>query len=258
MIQSKITLSDNQIWNVANANTNGNPFAGNGVNAGLSEDLMLWAQAASTAFNFGGKALTMQGAGSIGVGSGYTLSNGTLNVNNTGGTWIQSGSGGRATTLLNTLAVNVGTGATLRLRANSGGVSSASAIGVSGTGAKLQLEINNSSVTMAQSGALTFGTGTVFENILTLNGAMTVGAISATGSVAWNVNGTATAMTNGVAVSGALTGNGTITYANTSTNNQVRLSGDNSAFAGTLDINGGSGNRSLRLTTATAGSSSAT
>ncbi len=253
-IQSKILLGGNQTWAVANANTNGNPFTT--INAGVSEDLLFAAQTASTAMNLGGFTLGTSGAGTIVITNGYTLSNGTINFGNTN-TWIQSGSS-RATTLLNTLAVNVGTNSNLRLRANSGGLSSASAIGVSGTGAKLQLEINNSGVTMAQSGALTFGTGTTFENILSSNGAMTIGAISATGNVAWNVNGGAAAMTNGVAVSGALTGSGTITYANTSTNNQVRLSGDNSGFTGTMNINGGSGNRSLRLTSAAAGSSSAT
>jgi autotransporter-associated beta strand protein len=259
-IQSKILLGGNQTWAVANANTNGNPFGGT-INAGVSEDLLFNSQATNTAMNLGGFTLGTSGAGTIVITNGYTLSNGTLNFGNTN-TWIQSGSS-RATTLLNTLAVNVGTNANLRLRANSGGVSSASAIGVSGAGAKLQLEINNNGVTMAQSGALTFGTGTTFENMLSSSGAMTIGAIATSGSVAWNVNGggsSGVGHANGIAVSGNLTGNGTITYANTATasNGQVRLSGDNSGFAGTMNINGGSGNRSLRLTSASAGSSSAT
>jgi autotransporter-associated beta strand protein len=256
LIQSKIALSGNQTWNIANANTQNAPFAVSGINATLGEDLMFNAQVASTAMNLGGFTLGTSGAGSIGVTNGYAISNGVINLGNTN-TWFQSG-GGRATTLAGNVTVNVAANSNFRLRANSGGVASAAAIGVSGTGSKLQLEINNSGVTMAQSGALTLENGSTFENILTANGGMTVGAISATGNVAWNVNGSAVAMTNGVAVSGALTGNGTITYANTSTNDQVRLSGDNSGFTGTMSVNGGSGNRSLRLNTATAGSSAAT
>jgi autotransporter-associated beta strand protein len=262
LIQSSIALTGSQTWNIANANTQNAPFAGSGVNSTLGEDLMFAASAAAT-MNLGGFTLGTSGLGSIGVSSGYTISNGTLNLANAN-TWFQSGSG-RATVLSSNLTVSVAANSNLRLRANSGGVSSAAAIGVSGTGSKLQLEINNGTATMAQSGALTFGNGSTFENILSTSGAMTIGAIATSGTVAWNVNvggSTGAAHVNGIAVSGNLTGNGTINYANTAAataaTGQVRLSGDNSAFNGTFNINGGSGNRNLRLNSATSGSSAAT
>lgn len=258
LIQSKLTLSGNQTWSVGNANNQGSPFGSSGINAGLGEDLLFIGQSTNLAMNLGGFTLNTSGAGSIGISNGYQISNGTINVGNTGGTWIQSGAS-RAVSLASSVNLSVGTNATLRLRSNSGGVSSAAPVSVSGSGAKFQLEINNSGTTMAQSGALTLANGTTFENILTTAGGMTIGSISATGSVAWNISG-ASVNASGVAVSGNLTGTGVISYQNSSTSvdGQVRLSGDNSGFSGTISLNGTANNRSLRLNSATAGSSSAT
>lgn len=269
LTQAKITLAASQVWDITNANTSPNPFGGNGINAGLSEDLMLNAQTSSAAFSLGGNTLTLQGNGSVGVTSGYALSNGTLNLNNTGagGTWIQSG-GSRTSSLASSLTVTVGAGSNLRLRANSGsggiGVNSQAPITISGAGAKLQLENNNGGTSVIQSGALDFGTGTTFEAILNNSGPVTVsGPITTAGSLTWNVSGaggSGAANAAGVALSGNVTGSGAITYQNTATatNGQVRLSGDNSGYSGSMTVNGASGNRSLRLTSATAGSSSAT
>lgn len=262
LIQSKIALAGNQTWNIKDANTNGAPFAGSGINAGMSEDLMFAAQANAT-MNLGGFTLNTSGAGSIGISSGYALSNGTLNLGNAN-TWIQSG-GSRTTSLASDLTVSVGANANLRLRANSGaggiGLSSAAPISVSGSNSRLQMENNNGSNAIVQSGKVTLGSGATFENIINNSGAFTVsGEIATSGGNTWLVNGSNVGNTNGIAVTGNLTGSGTITYQNTAsgTNGQVRMSGDNSAFTGTLNLNGGSGNRSLRLNSASAGSSSAT
>jgi autotransporter-associated beta strand protein len=263
LIQSKITLGANQTWTIANANSNGAPFAGSGINAGMSEDLMFAAQGSSVAMNLGGFTLNTSGAGAIGISSGYALSNGTLNFGNAN-TWIQSG-GSRQTTLASDLTVTVGANANLRLRANSGaggiGVSSAAPISISGSNSRLQLENNNSGNAIIQSGKVTLGSGATFENIINNSGAFTLsGEIASSGTNTWLVNGTNAGNSSGVAFSGNLTGSGNIAYQNTATgtNGQVRMSGNNSGFSGTLNLNGGSGNRSLRLTTATAGSSSAT
>jgi len=156
LVQSKIALTGNQSWNVTNANTNGGPFAGSGINAGLGEDLMFSAQAAAT-MNLGGFTLGTSGTGAIGVTSGYAISNGTLNLANSN-TWLQSGSS-RLTSLASNLTVTVAANSNLRLRANSGGVTSAAPISVSGSSSKLQMEINNSGASMIQSGNLTMGNG---------------------------------------------------------------------------------------------------
>jgi autotransporter-associated beta strand protein len=263
LVQSRIALTGNQTWQVTNANTNGAPFAGSGINAGLSEDLMFNAQATAT-MNLGGFTLGTSGTGAIGVSSGYTLSNGTLNLANTN-TWIQSG-GSRTTALASDISVTIAASSNLRLRANSGaggiGINSAAPISVSGSGSRLQLEVNNGTNSLIQSGNLTLGNGSTLEHIVNNAGAFTVSSptISTSGTITWLVNGSNAGHASGVALSGGLTGNGTIAYRNTATgtNGQVRLSGDNSGFTGSLTLDGSSGNRSLRLTTATAGSSAST
>jgi fibronectin-binding autotransporter adhesin len=258
LIQSKITLSGSQSWNVTNANTNGNPFGTSGgvINAGLGEDLVFAAQANTTPMDLGGFTLGTSGTGVIAVTNGYAISNGTLNFANSN-TWLQSGSS-RQTSLASNLTVTVAANSNLRLRANSGGINSAAPISVSGTGSKLQMEINNSGASMIQSGNLTFGNGSTLEHLVNQSGAFTVSspAISTSGSITWLVNGSNAGHASGVAVSGGLTGSGTIAYRNTAsgTNGQVRLSGDNSLFTGSITLDGSSGNRSLRLTS---GSSSA-
>jgi autotransporter-associated beta strand protein len=267
LIQSKIALSGNQSWNVTNANTNGNPFGTSGgvINAGLGEDLVFASQASSTPMNLGGFTLGTSGTGAIAVTNGYAISNGTLNFANSN-TWLQSGSS-RQTSLASNLTVTVAANSNLRLRANSGGVNSAAPISVSGSGSKLQMEINNSGASMIQSGNLTLGNGSTLEHLVSTSGAFTVSSpsISTSGSIIWLVNGSGTPHANAVAVSGGLTGNGVIAFRNSATNinpavtnSQVRLSGDNSGFSGSLTLDGTSGNRNLRLTTATAGSSAAT
>ncbi|MEI7909798.1 MAG: autotransporter-associated beta strand repeat-containing protein [Verrucomicrobiota bacterium] len=263
LIQTKIALSGSQTWNIANANKNGAPFAGSGINAGLSEDLMLIAQANAT-LDLGGYSLGTSGLGSIGVSSGYTLSNGTLNLGNPT-TWIQSGSN-RTTALAATLTANVGVNSLLRLRANSGsggvGINSAAPVTVSGSGSKLQLESNNSSASLTQSGNLTLGNGSTLEAMVSNAGAFIISAptIATSGSNTWLVSGGNAGHANGVAISGNLTGNGAIAYQNTASgaNGQVRLSGNNSGFTGSITINGTSGNRNLRLASATSGSAAAT
>lgn len=263
LIQSKIALAGDQAWNVTNANTNGAPFAGSGVNAGLGEDLMFGAQAAAT-MNLGGFTLGTSGSGAIGISSGYAISNGTLNLANSN-TWIQSG-GSRTTSLSSDVSVTVAANSNLRLRANSGaggiGLNSAAPISISGSGSKLQLEVNNGTNSLIQSGNLIFGNGSTLEHLVNNAGAFTVSSpsISTSGTITWLVNGTNAGNASGVAFSGGLTGNGTIAHRNTATgaNGQVRLSGDNSGFTGSLTLDGSSGNRRLRLSSATAGSSSAT
>ena len=261
LIQSKIALSGNQSWNVTNANTNTNPLGTSGgvINAGLGEDLAFAAQATTTPMNLGGFTLGTSGTGVIAVTNGYAISNGTLNFANSN-TWLQSGSS-RQTSLASNLTVTVAANSNLRLRANSGGINSAAPISVSGSGSKLQMEINNGTASMIQSGNLTFGNGSTLEHLVNNTGAFTVSSptISTSGTITWLVNGSNAGHASGVAFSGGLTGNGTIAYRNTAsgTNGQVRLSGDNSLFTGSITLDGSSGNRSLRLTSGSAGSGSA-
>lgn len=253
--QSKVTLGASQTWNVANANTAGNPT---GFNNG--EDISFQAQAAGTAFNLGGHTLTTTGPGQINLTSGYTLSNGTINSGNDFFT-IQGGTS-RVTTIMNTVNLIVTSG-TLRVQGNSGagGVSMVSNAPVTVNGGIFSIRNNTAGLSTTQSGNITLNSGSGLSYQVDTAGASTTsGNIAANGATTWRVAGAGTP-TNGASITGNLSGSGNITYLNTATGATggfVRLSGDNSGYSGAFTLSGASGNRILRLASATAGSAAAT
>jgi autotransporter-associated beta strand protein len=230
VIQSRLQLSANQTWAVSNANTAANP-------AGLSqnEDLALFAQAAAVPINLGGFTVTKTGDGTVAVTSGYTISNGNFVVNQ-GILHIQGGSN-RVTTVTSDVNFTVNTGGLLRFAAQSGA-----------GGLTTQ---NNAPITM-NGGTLTF--------FLNQNNALNMtGNITVNGPVTWTAaaGGYSSAFAT---LSANLIGSGSIAYQNGATNNTgfLRMTGDNSGFTGTINLNGTTNNRSLRLSSPTAGSAAAT
>lgn len=252
---SRITLGADQTWNIGNANTNVSPAGSNN-----NEDLNFQAQAGATPFNLGGRILTTTGAGQITIASGYTLSNGTLNVGNNL-TVIQGGTS-RATVVNADVNIAVNTG-TLRFQSNSGagGISFASAapVTVNNTGI-LELRGANDGTSLKQSGNITLNQGSILGCIIDNSGAFTVsGGVAVNGATTIRSSGGGNPA-NGAAFSGSLSGAGAIVYQNTSTNTNghLILTGNNSAYTGTLGINGATGNRRLRIANANSGSSAAT
>ena len=243
-IASKITLGGNQTWSVA---------------TGASLQPATGTQ--GYGLNFGGNTLTTAtaGTGFIQITSGYTLTNGTLSLGNAGYTQIQSG-GSRTTTLGSDLNVTIPPGGTLKFGVNSaptGGiaVTSAAPITVGGTLAVVSSGASGTNF-VVQSGKVTLTNGaTINNNVGFAYYAKFTGEMAISNSVTWIEAGGSTANT---LFSGPLTGNGILAFQNTATARRTEFSGDNSAFTGTVNLNGASGNRNLRLTTATAGSASAT
>ncbi len=229
VIQSKIALSGNQTWNIANANTNANP-----ATLSQNEDLAFTALAAGAAINLGGFTVTKSGAGTAAISSGYTISNGTFNLD-AGVLHIQGG-GSRITTVNSDVTFNVNNGAQLRFGAQSG---------VGG-------------ITTVNNAPITLNTGSTFAVLINQANAVNLnGNITAAGNTTFSITGGSTGVTT---LFGNLLGAGNITYSDTGTNagGLLRLAGDNSGYTGILTVNGASGTRALRLTTPTAGSANAT
>lgn len=258
-IQSKIAISADQPWNVTQANSHSNTMGFNN-----NEDLGFNSQLANAAFNFGGHKVTTTGTGYITITSGYTLSNGTLDVGNNL-TVIQSG-GSRVTTLEPTMNLVVSSNR-LRFQSNTGagGAAVNSSAPITVNGGSMQFRVGHASNTITQSGPITLAGGgldfLIFNSTagpLTLSGALNVNA-DATWTVLNDGTTAGTGPVLGGVVSGNLTGTGKLTYRNTGVTSgaYARLTGDNSAFAGTLKLDGASGNRSLMLASATAGSAAA-
>lgn len=248
-LDTAITLAASQTWNIANANTVANP-------AGLNnnEDLAMLAPALAD-LNLGSNTLTTAGAGQVTITSGYTVKNGTLNVGNN--LFMIQGGSSRVTTTHSSLNLNVAAGAQLRLQSNTGALVGNAAISNSGT---LTVVSNNSGTAITQSGNIAMKNASVLSLTNSAAGVLSIaGNISADSNFTWRTEG-GFAHVNGAAVSGNLTGSGNISYQNSNTvvNGQTRLSGNNSGYAGTLTLNGTSGNRDLRLSTASAGSAAAT
>lgn len=229
---------------------------GNGTTA---QDLLFDSASSGLAFNMGGFTVGTSGLGTMRFTSGHTISNGTFNLDNANSEF-QSGSS-RTMTLNSDVTLNLAAGKQLTFAINSApgsglGVSSAAAININGG----TLQINSSGAAgtnrMEQTGKVSFsGTSTV--NNASAFGYFTnfSGEIALAGTTTWNSSGSSTANTT---ISGPLTGSGTLNYRGTTANHRTLLSGDNSGFSGTINLDGGSGLRTLRLTTATAGSASAT
>lgn len=257
MIQSRVTLGANQNWIIADANTQASP-----ATFGNNEDLALFSQAAATPFDFGGFTATVTGNGFITATSGWTFSNGTLDVGNNL-TVIQGGSS-RVTSLASNFNLVVSAGR-LRLQSNSGagGVSLSSAANVTVNGGIFELRTNTDALSLTQSGPVTLNTGSGLSQLIGSTGTHLIsGNINVAGNTTWRVtriSGTTTPANAGT-VSGNLSGAGNIDYLNTATlaNDYCRLTGDNSGYSGTLSMTAIAGNRILRLASATAGSAAAT
>ncbi len=256
MLPSKILLAADQTWNIANANTNGGPAGFNN-----NEDLAFFAQAGGTPFDFGGHTVTTTGLGQVTATSGHTLSNGTLKVGNN--LFVIQGGSSRTTNLSSNLNLEVLEGGTLRLQANSGagGLSLVSAAPVTvNDGGTLIFFHNNGTNALNQTGPILLNAGSTITHQLSTNSSNNYSnTITVAGDVLWSVIGTG-ATGNPGNITGNLVGSGNISYRNTATNTAglVRLSGDNSGYTGAITLDGGSDNRSLRLSSATAGSTAAT
>src|SRR4051812_24763027 len=125
-IQSKLLLTSDQTWMVANANTATSPNTA--LNNG--EDLAFVAQVTGTAINLGGKTVTTTGAGTISFSSGHTISNGTINIGNS--LFEVQGGASRPAVIDSTVTINVATGSVLHLQATSGAITSNAAINLNG------------------------------------------------------------------------------------------------------------------------------
>jgi autotransporter-associated beta strand protein len=228
-IESRVALTADQTWNIADAST-----AGVGFNK--AEDLAFFGMVAGVPLNLGGFTITKAGTGMAAIGTGYTLSNGVINVTS-GILQLQSG-GTRTTTVTGDVSINVSSGASLRIASESG----------------------SGGIAIASSGIFTLNAGSTFLTQLNQNNAMNLnGNIKLTGDVTWQVQGAG--FTSALATfAGNLIGSSTVTYQNTATqtNGLMRFTGDNSGFTGTININGASNNRILRLAGANAGSANAT
>ncbi|MDB6150765.1 MAG: hypothetical protein JWQ44_2213 [Chthoniobacter sp.] len=228
-IQSRILLAADQTWNIANANTASNPL---GFNNG--EDLGFSALALGVPLNLGGFAVNTAGSGAVTITSGYTLSNGTLNIGNA--FFVIQGGGSRASEVASSTTLNIAAGARLQFQSNSGPISSAAVMNLNG--GTLQLTTNNATTAVTQSGAITVNSP---STILVGN---TVTGGSSTGPVI---------------VSGNISGSEALALNNTAANASavLRLTGNNSGYTGTVTLGGTTG-RVVRLASATAGSAAAT
>jgi len=252
-IESKITLSGSQTWNISDASsrvTNPPPTLplpatqahGDRYTVFLinqDEDLCFYALAAGASFELGGFTLTLTNSGTTVIDSGYTVDNGVINV--TQGTLAIQGGQSRQTTINSNVTINVAGGATLRLQTTSGAIMSSATINLA-DGSLLNLAV-----------AGTQGTGIV-SNSIAVSGNATLsqtqnpivgGNNNITNIVAANITGDPDATLNLVP---SQSGTGTCV---------LQLSGDNSGFDGDININALTGIRPVRLSTATAGSANA-
>ena len=252
-IQSKILLSGSQTWNISDASANiTNPVPvlplpatqnhGNRYTAFLAnedEDLYFNALATGTPFDLGGFTLNLTNSGTTVIDQGYTVANGVINVNQ--GTLVIQGGKSRQTTVSNNVTINVAGGATLRLQTTSGAVVSGAAINLA-DGSLLNLTVAGTNVTGLVSNSIAVsGNATLSQTQNPIVG----GNNNITNNVAANITG----------ASGT-----TLNLQPTQSSNAVcvlQLSGDNSGFNGTININATSGIRPVRLSTVTAGSANA-
>jgi autotransporter-associated beta strand protein len=255
-IQSKVTLAGNQTWNISDVSgnitnptftglgvsqTNGNRY--NAMGGSEDEDLYFNAQAAATV-NLGGFTVNKTGGGTVNFNGGHTMSNGTINLNQ--GTIRFGGGSTRAGLIDNTVTLNVAGGATLRFQSNN-------AASTTMAGA----------LNLADTSTVQFTSSNNTNNHVTVSGPVSVAGTVAMGNVTQPISGSNSA-TSGQPneISGNITGNASailnLTNTNTNANSILVLSGDNSGFLGNVSMNSGAGNRIFRMSTNSAGSSSAT
>ncbi len=253
-IESKIALSGSQTWNISDASANiTNPAPTlplpqtqphysryTAFDANEDEDLYFNTLGTNTLFDLGGFTVTLTNTGTTVIDQGYIVGNGVINVNQ--GTLAIQGGKDKQTTISNNVTINVAGGATLRLQTTSGAIVSSAAINLA----------DGSVLNLAAAG--TQGTGVV-SNSITVSGNATLsqtqnpivgGNYNITNIVAANITGA-----TGTTLNLLPTQSGTGT-------NVLQLSGDNSGFNGTFNINAVSGIRPVRLSSATTGSANAT
>jgi autotransporter-associated beta strand protein len=207
----------------------------------------------------GGNTLDVVGSGTVRFTSGSLLTGGTINVGNTMFD-VQSG-GGRTSAIGGDVAINVAAGKVLRFGINSapgGGLAVSSSAAIVLNSGTILIESSGAAGTnrLVQSGQVSMGNGSGISNASAFGYATQItGGIAVTGSTNWTETNSGTAATT---FSGPLTGAGTLNVRNQTTTRWIEWSGDNSAFSGTVALNGTSGNRNLRLTSGSAGSSLAT
>jgi autotransporter-associated beta strand protein len=247
-----ILLDADQTWNVADASTYSTPmgFSNN-------EDLGIDAIAANTPFNFGGHTVTTTGNGYITLTSGHLFSNGTLDIGNN--LTVIQGGGSRATTLDPTFNLTVSAGR-LWYRSTTG--STLSAAPVTLNGGSMERRVTGNAASVVQSGPVTLNGGTLIfgypgsnNGPLELSGDVTVMVDSS-----WVINGASALPAAGALFSGDLLGSKVLAISNVATPPEIypRFTGDNSSYTGTIAIAGASGNRTVVLASATAGSAAAT
>lgn len=184
----------------------------------------------NTTFPLGSKTLTKSGGGALTL-SGTNLSSGTLRLD--GGSTTMSGYSSIAIGVAATATVEVATGATFDIIRSSGNFTLSGTIRLDG-------------------GAWRFVAGST--NASTLNGQLNV---TAAGGILQLSNNSGGAFN--LAVGSAITGSGPLDIRNlSSVGSPIILSGDNSGFTGTVNANGTSGARVLRINNANAGSAAAT
>jgi hypothetical protein len=174
--------------------------------------------------DFGTFTASVSGTGAITVSSGYTLSNGTLDVSLP--LFVIQGGANTLTTISNTLTTKINAGGAVRLQSNSGAMTANGAINLNG--GNLILFANNAT------------------NAVTVNGAINV-LVPSTISVQSPANGP-------VVHNGNLTGSAALAINNTTGDvaRVLQLAGNNSGYSGTITF-GGTAGRATRLTSATAG-----
>lgn len=183
----------------------------------------------NTTFNLAGVRKT--GAGTVTL-NGANISGGIMEI--AGGTVNAQGFSSLNSGIASGATVLVNSGTTFNVVRSSGNFTLAGTIRLNG-------------------GTWSIGAGTT--NGATLNGTLDVTSNGGTFVYAQNSGGGTTQAFNG-----ALTGSGTLNLKNEATlsNALISLGGNNSAYTGTVNLNGASGQRIVRLTNANAGSSSAT
>ena len=253
-IQSKIALSGSQTWNVSDASANiTNPIPTlplpqsqahysryTAFDANQDEDLYFNTLGTNTLFDLGGFTLTLTNSGTTVIDQGFIVGNGVINVNQ--GTLVLQGGKGKQTTISNNVTINVASGATLRLQTTSGAIVSGAAINLA-DGSLLNLTAAGSEGTGLVSNSIAVsGNATLSQTQNPIVG----GDNSITNLVAANVTGASGTTLN---LLPAQSGAGVCV---------LQLSGNNSGFNGTFNINATNGIRPVLLSSATAGSANAT
>ena len=253
-IQSKIALSGSQTWNISDASANitsptpvlplpatqnhGDRYTGFLGNE--DEDLYFNALVAGTPFDLGGFTLTLTNSGTTVIDQGYTVSNGVINVNQ--GTFVLQGGKSRQTTISSNVTINIAGGATVRLQTTSGAIVSSAAFNLA-DGSLLNLTAAGSQGTGPVSNSISVsGNATISQTQNPIVG----GDNNITNNIAANITGASGTTLNLLPTQ---SGSGVCV---------LQLSGDNSGFNGTFNINATTGIRPVRLGTATAGSANAT